>query len=115
VVDGVGGSALSAALTMLRRNGVCVTYGATGGEEVRFDSTAFFRASGRSLRAFVLADDIAATEPAADGLGILLNLIKLCRLKPKIGVEAPWTEVAHIAQRLLDRGFPGKAVLHVSH
>ncbi|MDB5561539.1 MAG: alcohol dehydrogenase [Hyphomicrobiales bacterium] len=49
VVDGVGGSALSAALTMLRRNGVCVTYGATGGEDVRFDNTAFFNVA-ESLR-----------------------------------------------------------------
>ena len=49
IVDSVGGSALSAAMTMLRRNGVCVTVGATEGEQVSFDSTAFFRASGTSL------------------------------------------------------------------
>src|SRR5277367_2839949 len=61
ILDSVGGSALSAALTMLRRNGVCVTVGATEGEQVSFDSAAFFRASGTSLIGFVLGDDIAMT------------------------------------------------------
>jgi hypothetical protein len=43
---------------------------------VSFDSTAFFRASGTSLIGLVLGDDIAMTEPAADGLAILLRLVK---------------------------------------
>lgn len=113
VVDGIGGSALSAGLTMLRRNGVCVTYGATEGEDVRFDSTVFFRASGTTLKALVLGDDLAATEPAADGLVILLGLVKAGRLRPHIGIEAPWTDVADIARQLIERRFSGKAVLHL--
>jgi NADPH2:quinone reductase len=113
IIDSVGGSALSAAMTMLRRNGVCVTVGATEGEHVSFDSTAFFRASGTSLLGLVLGDDIAATEPAADGLALLLRLVKQGVLKPTIGIEAPWTEVATIARQLIDRGFTGKAILHL--
>jgi NADPH2:quinone reductase len=115
IIDSVGGSALSAAMTMLRRNGVCVTVGATEGEHVSFDSTAFFRASGTSLLGLVLGDDIAATEPAADGLALLLRLVKQGVLKPTIGIEAPWTEVATIARQLIDRGFAGKAILHLPH
>ena len=113
IIDSVGGSALSAAMTMLRRNGVCVTVGASEGEQVSFDSTAFFRASGTSLLGLVLGDDIAATEPAADGLALLLRLVKQGVLKPTIGIEAPWTEVATIARQLIDRGFAGKAILHL--
>ncbi len=113
IIDSVGGSALSAAMTMLRRNGVCVTVGATEGAHVSFDSTAFFRASGTSLLGLVLGDDIAATEPAADGLALLLRLVKQGVLKPTIGIEAPWTEVATIARQLIDRGFAGKAILHL--
>ncbi len=113
IIDSVGGSALSAAMTMLRRNGVCVTVGASEGEQVSFDSTAFFRASGTSLLGLVLGDDIAATEPAADGLALLLRLVKQGVLKPSIGIEAPWTEVATIARQLIDRGFAGKAILHL--
>jgi NADPH:quinone reductase-like Zn-dependent oxidoreductase len=36
------------------------------------------------------------------------------RLRPHIDVEAPWTDIAAIARRLIAREFPGKAVLHVS-
>ena len=74
---------------------------------------AFFRASGTSLLGLVLGDDIAATEPAADGLALLLRLVKQGVLKPTIGIEAPWTEVATIARQLIDRGFTGKAILHL--
>ena len=35
-------------------------------------------------------------------------------LRPLIEVEASWTEVATVAQRLLDRDFAGKAVLTVA-
>ena len=115
IVDSVGGSALSAALTMLRRNGVCVTVGATEGEQVSFDSGAFFRASATSLLGMIVSDDIAATEPAADGLALLLRLVKQGVLKPSIGIEAPWTEVAWVARQLVDRGFSGKAILHLPH
>jgi NADPH:quinone reductase-like Zn-dependent oxidoreductase len=36
------------------------------------------------------------------------------RLKPRIEVEAPWTELGEVAARLLERGYTGKAVLRVS-
>lgn len=113
ILDSVGGSALSAALTMLRRKGVCVTIGATEGAMVSFDSAAFFRASGTSLVSLILGDEIAATEPAADGLALLLGLVDHGTLTPNIAVEAPWTEVDGVARRLIDRTITGKAVLHL--
>ena len=113
VLDSVGGSALSAALTVLKRNGVCVTVGVTEGAPVTFDSAVFLRTSGASLHSIVLGDDIAATEPAADGLALLLRLVDQGALKPSIGVEASWTEIATVARQLVDRAFTGKAVLHL--
>ncbi len=113
IVDSVGGSALSAAMSMLRRNGVCVTFGASEDEAVSFRSGDFFRTSGASLRSLILGDEIAASEPAADGLALLLRLVEQGVLKPTIGLEAPWTEVATVARRLIDREFAGKAVLHL--
>jgi NADPH2:quinone reductase len=113
IVDSVGGSALSSALSMLGRNGVCVTFGASEGEAVSFNSGAFFRASGASLRSLILGDEIAASEPAADGLALLLRLVEQGALKPEIGLEAPWTEIATVSRRLIDRDFVGKAVLHL--
>ncbi len=35
-------------------------------------------------------------------------------LKPLIAVEAPWSDIGLVAQQLLDRAYPGKAVLLVS-
>ncbi len=113
ILDSVGGSALSAALTMLRRNGTCVTVGVTEGSPVTFDSAVFLRTSGTSLHSIILGDDIAATEPAADGLALLLRLVERGALQPRIGIEAPWTEIATVARQLVDRGFAGKAVLHL--
>ncbi len=113
ILDSLGGSALSAALTMLKRNGICVTVGVTEGAPVSFDSAVFLRTSGVSLHSIVLGDDIAATEPAAEGLALLLRLVEQGALKPRIGIEAPWTEIATVARQLVDRGFAGKAVLHL--
>jgi NADPH2:quinone reductase len=114
ILDSVGGSSLSAALAMLRRNGSCVTVGVTEGAPVVFDSAVFLRTSGARLAGLVLGDDIAATSTAADGLALLLRLVEQGALKPTIGLEAPWRDVASVAARLIDRAFVGKAVLHVS-
>ncbi len=113
VLDPVGGASLAAALTMLGRNGTCVTVGVTEGAPVTFDSALFLRASGTSLYSLVLGDDIAATKPASDGLALLLRLVEEGAVKPNIGLEAPWTDIAAVARRLIDRTFTGKAVLHV--
>jgi hypothetical protein len=36
------------------------------------------------------------------------------RLRPHIEIEAPWTDIAAIARRLIARDYVGKAVLHVT-
>ena len=113
IIDSVGGTALSAAMTMLRKKGTCVTLGRSGGEEVSFNVAGLFAAPGASLQSLVLFDDIAATEPANEGLAILLRLVAQGVLKPTISIEAPWTDVAQVARGLIDRDFAGKAVLHL--
>jgi hypothetical protein len=55
-----------------------------------------------------------SVERGGIGLALLAGEIAAGRLKPRIAVEAGWTEIGPIAQRLIDRGFTGKAVLHVS-
>ncbi|UUZ92089.1 hypothetical protein LJK87_42765 [Paenibacillus sp. P25] len=44
----------------------------------------------------------------------LARLVAAKQLNPHIGVEAPWTNVARVAQSLMDRRITGKAVLIVS-
>jgi NADPH2:quinone reductase len=113
IIDSVGGSALSAAMTMLRKKGICVTLGRSEGEDVSFNLAGLFDAPGASLQSLVLFDDIATTEPAAEGLAILARLVDQGVLKPIISVEAPWTDIATVARQLVDRAFAGKAVLHL--
>ncbi len=46
-------------------------------------------------------------------LARLARMIAGGQLHPQIELEAPWTQIADAAQKLLDRRYRGKAVLHV--
>ena len=113
IVDSVGGSALSAALTMLAPNGVCVTLGVSEGPTATFESRDFFGTGGARLYGLTLFHELMSVERASIGLALLAGEIAAGRLKPQIAVEAGWNEVGAIAKRLIDRDFTGKAVLHV--
>ena len=113
ILDSVGGSALAAALSMLQPNGTCVTFGVSESPTATFESGAFFRQGGVRLYGLILFHELRQGEPAGEGLAILLREIAVGRLRPLIEIEAPWTDIASIARRLLAREFAGKAVLHV--
>ncbi len=114
ILDSVGGSALSAALTMLRPNGTCVTFGISESPATTFESGAFFRQGGARLYGLVLFHELRTVEPAGEGLAMLAAEVARGRLRPHIEIEASWTEIAPIARRLLAREYVGKAVLHVT-
>jgi NADPH:quinone reductase-like Zn-dependent oxidoreductase len=97
----------------LAKGGICVTLGVSAGAEVTVDVGQFFRLGRRSLYGFILFEEFG-DDPASDGLARLAGLVAAGQLRPHISVEAPWTEIADVAQQLLDRRYPGKAVLHVS-
>lgn len=114
IVESVGGKTLTAALGSIAPDGVVVLFGTSGGTEVTFDAQRFYGvSSGASLYALILFNELKR-ESAAIGLSRLLKLVASGQLTPQISIEAPWTEVADLAQRLLDRRYPGKAVLHVA-
>lgn len=114
ILDSIGGSALGAALGMLRPGGTCVTFGVSEAPKATFDSGAFFRAGGSRLYGLILFHELRTVEPASDGLAILAAMIAAGTLKPRIEIEAPWTEIGAVARQLLDRSFMGKAVLHLT-
>jgi NADPH2:quinone reductase len=113
ILDSVGGSALGAALGMLRGDGTCVTFGVSESPNATFDSAAFFRSGGSRLYGLVLFAELKKVEPASEGLAILAGLIARGTLRPRIEIEASWTEIGAVARQLLDRSFMGKAVLHL--
>ena len=114
IVDSVGGNTLGVALSLLAQDGVTVLFGTSGGSEVTFNASRFYGTGGASLYGLMLFHELKR-ESASVGLKKLVSLVEAGQLRPHIDVEAPWTQVADLAQQLLDRRFPGKAVLHVSN
>lgn len=113
ILDSVGGSALGAALGMLQPAGTCVTFGISEAPQASFDSGAFFRVGGARLYGLILFSELKKVEPASDGLALLAGLVAAGTLRPRIEIEAPWTDINAVARQLLDRNFMGKAVLHL--
>jgi NADPH:quinone reductase-like Zn-dependent oxidoreductase len=108
ILDSLGGSALG----MLQPNGTCVTFGVSEASTTTFESRAFFGTGGTRLYGLTLFHELMSVERAGIGLRLLAELIAAGKLRPQIAVEAPWSEIGTIAQRLIDRDFTGKAVLH---
>ncbi|CAA9466469.1 MAG: Oxidoreductase [uncultured Rubrobacteraceae bacterium] len=112
ILESVGGRVLGDAMSMLAPGGICVTFGSSGEPETSFDARSFYLAGGVKLYGFIVFHEVLA-HPASDGLARLSRLVDEGRLVPHVSVEAPWEEVGEVAQKLLDRGYTGKAVLSV--
>jgi NADPH:quinone reductase len=110
VVESVGGRTLGSALAALERDGVCVTLGVSAAAEVTFDARQFFLTGRTTLYGFYLFTELGR-EPASVGLRRLADLVAAGQLAPHISLEQPWTDIARVAQDLMARRYPGKAVL----
>lgn len=113
ILDSLGGPALAAALGMLLPGGTCVTFGVSDASQAMIQSRDFFSTGGTRLYGLTLFHELMSVERAGVGLGLLADLIATNKLRPQIAVEAPWSEIGIVAQRLIDREFTGKAVLHI--
>jgi NADPH:quinone reductase-like Zn-dependent oxidoreductase len=112
ILESVGGRTLGTALAALARGGVCVSLGVSAGAEVTFDAREFFVAGRTTLHGFYLFTELGS-EPASVGLKRLADLVAAGQLAPHISLERPWTDIAQVAQDLMARRFPGKAVLTI--
>ncbi|WP_059052760.1 zinc-binding dehydrogenase [Paenibacillus senegalimassiliensis] len=112
IIDSVGGEMLAALLPHLAPQGICVAVGFSSSPTATLDMMNLVTRGGRTLYGFFLGEELTRT-PAAPDLAMLARLVADKRLTPTIAVQAPWTEVGTVAQRLMDRTFSGKAVLHV--
>ena len=111
VLESVGGQVLANAISMLAPFGHCVIYGSSSGGPMSMDSGAFQRGRGQ-ISGLGVFNEINR-ETAGVGLGRLVRMVSAGTLKPLIAIEAPWTQIGDVAQKLLDRAYPGKAVLLV--
>jgi NADPH2:quinone reductase len=110
VIESVGGRTLGTALAALERGGVCVTLGVSAAAEVTFDTRTFFVGGRATLYGFYLFVELGQ-EPAGDGLRRLAELVAAGQIAPRISLERPWADIGQVAQDLMARRFPGKAVL----
>jgi NADPH2:quinone reductase len=110
VIESVGGRTLGTALGALERGGVCVTLGVSAAAEVTFDARQFFVSGRTTLYGFYLFTELAI-EPASVGLRRLADLVAAGQLAPHVSLERPWAEIGRVAEDLMARRFPGKAVL----
>jgi len=110
IVESVGGRTLGTALAALERAGVCVTLGVSASSEVTFDAREFFVTGRSTLYGFYIFTEFGS-EPASVGLRRLAELVAAGQLAPHISLERPWKEIGQVAQDLMARRFPGKAVL----
>jgi NADPH2:quinone reductase len=110
VLESVGGRTLGTALGALERGGMCVTFGVSAAAEVTFDARGFFAAGRTTLYGFYLFTELGS-EPASVGLRRLADLVAAGQLAPHVSLERPWGEIGQVAQDLMARRFPGKAVL----
>jgi NADPH2:quinone reductase len=113
ILDSVGGQVLSDVLGLVEEGTKVVIFGTSAGNQVTFDAQKFYGVGMTTLYGLILFDELRTVESADKGLARLAKLVGEDRLKPQISVEANWTQIADIARQLLDRSYPGKAVLHV--
>lgn len=113
ILDSVGGESAAASMAMLKPGGVCVLFGASQGANVNFELQKFYFTGGASVYGLMVFDEIARGESAAKGFARLLPFVASGQLKLDISLECPWTEIDEVADKLMARGFTGKAVLHL--
>jgi NADPH:quinone reductase len=112
ILESLSGDSLGAGLKMIAPNGMCVLYGVSAASETTFDASIFMRTGGATLYGFILFHEVHH-RPASVGLGRLVRMVAEGTLHPQIEQEAPFNDIAQVAQKLYSRGIAGKAVLHL--
>jgi NADPH:quinone reductase len=112
IVESVGGGSLATALKLIAPAGMCVLLGVSSASDATFDAATFMRTGGASLYGFILFHELAH-RPAAEGLTRLVAMVSAGRLHPQIELEAPFEQMAEVANKLYSRGIAGKAVLQL--
>ena len=114
MLDAVGGETLGALLGLVEEGTKIVTFGTSAGNQVTFNAQKFYNKGMTTLYGMILFDELKTVESADKGLARIAKLIGEGKMKPQISVEADWTQIADVAQQLLDRSYAGKAVLHIT-
>ena len=113
IIETLGGKTLAGALPLLAAGATCVTVGWTASPpQVTIDVRDLIRTRGTTLYGLNMYADLNR-RPASEDLGWLAQMVANQKLQTSIAVEASWQEIGEVAQRLIQRQFTGKAVLHL--
>ncbi len=113
IVEHLGGQILADAVSQLALGGRCVSVGGTANQEVTIDRQRVHQTAPGARLEFLNLYVELMHESASVGLRRLVDLVGSGKLVPHIGIEGDWREIGKVAQALVDRQFPGKAVLHL--
>jgi NADPH2:quinone reductase len=114
ILDSVGGKTLAQMLALLAPGGTCVTMGYSASPDSAIDVRDLIHTGGTTLYGFFLFDELSRRS-TSEHLSRLAQMVASHKLQPPIEIEASWHEIGIVAQRLLQRQFTGKAVLHLSN
>lgn len=112
ILESAGGASLAHAVKLVEAKGTVVVFGNSSGEPTTLSFADFRGAPNSRLQSFSYFYSEAEDRFAPD-LALLVSLIAEGALKPQIGAERSWRDVAAVAEALRDRGIAGKAVLRV--
>jgi NADPH:quinone reductase-like Zn-dependent oxidoreductase len=113
IIDSVGGKTLESALSHLAPGATCVLLGWSASPEAKatIDLRNLIVTGGTTLTTILYG---RAFTDRTRYLAKLAQLVAAQQLQTYIAVEASWHEIGDVAQRLLQRQFTGKAVLHLA-
>jgi len=112
ILESVGGASLATAIKLLGPRGVVVVFGNSSGEPTPISFRDFGAANNARIQAFHSFASGPEEEFAPD-LALLAALVADGCLKPQLGAERSWREIAKTAAELRERRIAGKAVFRV--
>ena len=114
IVEGVGGTSLSAAIRRVAPLGTVVSFARSDEADVTFPTSALFRdAPGASVHGLYVFPELGRRNGGGADLARLARLVADRELDTQIHREGSWREAPAAIRALLDRRIAGKAVLHV--
>jgi NADPH:quinone reductase-like Zn-dependent oxidoreductase len=112
ILESAGGVSLAKAIQIIDAKGTVVVYGNSSGDTTTVSFADFRGAPNSRVQSFSYFTS-EAEERFAPDLALLVSLIADGSLKPQIGVERSWRDIAQVAEELRERRVSGKAVLLV--
>jgi NADPH:quinone reductase len=110
ILESAGGASLAHAIKLVEAKGAVVVFGNSSGEPTTLAFADFRGAPNARVQSFSYFTS-EAEERFAPDLALLVSLVADGSLKPQIGVERSWRDIAAVAEQLRDRRVAGKAVL----